>query len=201
MRASIVPESPHDISPLLIGAEVPPVHVKNAKGESIELRAAMLDTPTVLVFYRGGWCPVCSRHLREVSAVEPELAKLGYQVLAVSADKYEMLPEVKEERPLDITFLSDNTLVAAKAFGLAYKVDEITVEQYKKYGMDLEASSGQNHHMLPVPALFLVDMGAIIRFEYINPDYRVRIKSSLLVAAATAASHDMKESANKKKKN
>jgi hypothetical protein len=39
--------------------------------------------------------------------------------------------------------------------------------------------------MLPVPAVFLIGgTKCLIEFEYVNPDYRVRINPELLLAAA-----------------
>ncbi len=40
---------------------------------------------------------------------------------------------------------------AAKAFGLAYKVDEATLKSLEGYGIDLKENSGEHHEMLPVP--------------------------------------------------
>lgn len=78
-------------------------------------------------------------------------------------------------------------MVASKAFGLAFKVAETTVEQYKKGGIDLENASGEKHHLLPVPAVFIVGTDGIIKFEYINPNYKVRLDPDVLLAAAKAA--------------
>jgi hypothetical protein len=43
------------------------------------------------------------------------------------------------------------------------------------------------HHELPVPAVFLVGTNLVIQFEYVNPDYSVRVHSELLLAAARLA--------------
>jgi hypothetical protein len=50
--------------------------------------------------------------------------------------------------------------------------------------MDVEDASGQKHHMLPVPAVFLIATNGLIQFQYANPDYRQRLNPDLLVAAA-----------------
>ncbi|HRN25423.1 MAG: hypothetical protein IT276_02225 [Ignavibacteriaceae bacterium] len=38
--------------------------------------------------------------------------------------------------------------------------------------------------LLPVPAVFIVDQDAIIQFEYVNPDYKVRLDKDVLLKAA-----------------
>lgn len=78
--------------------------------------------------------------------------------------------------------LSDSEMTAAKAFGIAFKVDDATIERYKGYGVDLGDAAGQNHHLLPVPAVFLVNTDGIITFEYVNPDYKVRLDPDVLIA-------------------
>jgi peroxiredoxin len=76
---------------------------------------------------------------------------------------------------------------AAKRFGVAYQLDEVTVEKYKGYNLDIEAASGQTHHMLPVPAVFVLDRSGRIAYSYVNPDYKVRLDPAVLIAAAKAA--------------
>jgi peroxiredoxin len=60
------------------------------------------------------------------------------------------------------------------------------VERYKGYGIDLEGASGETHHLLPVPAVYIVDKKGKILFEYVNPDHRVRIDAQTVLAAAQA---------------
>jgi peroxiredoxin len=72
------------------------------------------------------------------------------------------------------------------AFGLAFRVDDATFQRYHGFGIDLEAASGKTHHILPVPAVFIVDENGRIEFEYVNPDYRLRIPASVVLAAAKA---------------
>ena len=62
--------------------------------------------------------------------------------------------------------------------------DDKTVEKYKKWGIDLEQASGHDHHYLPVPATYLIGTKGTIQFQYVNPNYAVRLDPELLVAAA-----------------
>jgi peroxiredoxin len=82
--------------------------------------------------------------------------------------------------------LSDAGLDAARGFGVAWQVDDGTVGKLREYDIDIEAASGEKHHWLPVPSLFLVDTEGRILFQYVNPDYKVRIHPDVLLAAARA---------------
>jgi peroxiredoxin len=62
-------------------------------------------------------------------------------------------------------------------------LDDQTLAEFKKYNIDVEEASGQKHHMLPVPAVFLVATNGLVQFEYVNPDYKVRLDPDLLLAA------------------
>lgn len=87
--------------------------------------------------------------------------------------------------------LSDSKLDAARAFGLAFQVTPETVEQYKRFDIDLEAASGgETHHWLPVPAAYLLDASLEVVFSYVHPDYRVRVPPAVVLAAARTALED-----------
>jgi peroxiredoxin len=82
--------------------------------------------------------------------------------------------------------LSDNQLEAARAFHIAYHLDDAMIAKQREYGVDLEATTGTKLHELPVPSVFIIDTSGIIRFVYSNPDYTVRLGADALRAAATS---------------
>lgn len=178
--------SADEVSPLLISSKIPDVTVKDIDGNDVNLRAAVSKQPTILIFYRGGWCPYCSRHLADLQKIEDELYEIGYQILAVSADRPEKLKATLQKNELDYTLLSDSPMTAAKAFGLAFKVKQETVDRYKSIGIDLEGDSGHNHHLLPVPAVYILNTEGVVQFNYVNPNYKERINGDVLLAAARA---------------
>lgn len=116
--------------------------------------------------------------------MEPELAELGFRVIALSPDRPEKLTGSLKVGDPGYTLYSDSDLDAARAFGIAFQVDAAQLEAYRGYGIDLAAASGREHHQLPVPAVFLVDDGGTIRWVYSNPDYRVRPENAKLLEAA-----------------
>jgi peroxiredoxin len=109
---------------------------------------------------------------------------MGFQLIAIAPDRPAKLRETQEKHAIHGRFLSDSQMVAAQAFGVAYQVDAQTLNQLKAYGIDLEDASGENHHMLPVPAVFIAGADGVIQFAYANPDYKVRISPDMLLAVA-----------------
>lgn len=180
--------SAEEVNPVLISSTIPDVSVKNTDGENLNLRDIVKDQPTIFVFYRGGWCPYCNSHLADLKKIEDDLTKEGYKVYAISADRPELLKKTMDKNELTYTLLSDAPMTAAKAFGIAFKMDDETVERYKSYDINIEKDSGYDHHLLPAPAVFLVDQKGVIKFSYVNPNYKERIDGGILLAAAKAFS-------------
>lgn len=178
------PTAASEVNPVEVGATAPDVTLVRSDGSKARLHALVADQPAVLVFYRGGWCPYCNRHLAALGEVESDLRHLGYRIHAVSPDKPEKVAAATVEAEFDYALYSDAPAAAATAFGLAFRVDAETYEKLLGYGIDLEAASGHDHHLLPVPAVFIIDRDAIIRFRYYNPDYKERLSGDELLQAA-----------------
>ena len=58
------------------------------------------------------------------------------------------------------------------------------LEKLESYHIDIEAASGETHHLLPVPAVFLTDADGKITYRYFNADYSVRLEAAELLKAA-----------------
>jgi len=66
---------------------------------------------------------------------------------------------------------------------MTFQTGRKALERHRRAGLSLEGWSGEKHHMLPVPAVFIVCADGTIRFEYVNPDHAVRPTPELLLAA------------------
>jgi peroxiredoxin len=181
------------IKPLPVGAHIPAGSVvSNVRGERVDLNREAARRPTILIFYRGGWCPYCNAHLRDLQKSEPELRRLGYQILAVSPDPAAQIRATLAKNPVTYTLLSDRQLEVAAKFGLRFKLDQRYIDHVKAKPdeqaalahVDLQA---QNDGYLLTPAAFILDTHGIIRFVYANNNYAVRVKQDVLLDAARAA--------------
>ncbi|MBA4149033.1 MAG: AhpC/TSA family protein [Verrucomicrobia bacterium] len=170
-------------APLKVGDSIPDVTLRTEENKEVKLRGLTAKQPTVLIFYRGGWCPFCTRQLKDLAGIESDLKKQGAQLLAISMDQPSKLKETPDRENLGYRLLSDSDASAIKAFGLAFKVDDATVEKYKSYKIDLEAAAGRNHHLLPHPAVFVVNTNGVIRFAHVNTDYKVRLAPEKILEA------------------
>lgn len=183
-----LPTSSSAVHPLKTGDKAPAVKVKTPEGETISLTDVLSSAPTVLIFYRGGWCPYCNAQLGKLSMVQDDLTSAGYQIVAISPDTPEYLKETMDKDQVNYLLLSDTSSAASRAFGLAFRVDDETVDKYKEHNIDLEKrSGGETGHILPVPAAYVIDKKGEIRFAHWNADYKSRIDEKKLLKAALDA--------------
>jgi len=183
-RNKKIAKNANEICPLIVGEEIPSAILQSLDGNEINIREIIKGNKSILIFYRGGWCPYCNLHLSELVQIEDSLINLGYKIIAISMDKPDRLRATLEKHKMKYALYSDSKADVCTAFGIAFKVDDEYVAKLKSFNMDLEASSGKIHHILPVPSVFIVDEKGVVQFEYINPNYKTRINGELLLKVA-----------------
>lgn len=185
-----VAQTAAEIKPLGVGDMAPHFTVETVNSERFEFEPRDLERPTILIAFRGGWCPYCNMHLSELRSVIPAITALGVDVLFLSGDRSELLlSSLSREAQDDIdglgyTIMSDANAQAAIALGIAFKASDRTIERRRNRGDDIERSSMARHGVLPVPAVFAVNREGVITYAYTNPDYKVRVSGDELLAAA-----------------
>lgn len=186
MGQHVYPQKAEDISPLLVGENIPMVMLMSQQGEVVDLNKMVAKKPTILIFYRGGWCPYCSKQLSGLQEILGDLKGLGYQLIAISTDTPEGLNTSIKNEKLEYTLLSDSDLSVSKKFGLAFKAP-------KAYWDLLPQSTGGKDIdlLLPVPSVFILSRTGEIMFEYINPDITKRLKPELLKVVAETIIKDL----------
>lgn len=177
-----VPTDPRNVEPLKVGAQLPDVEVRDLNGKSTSLNQLISEKPSLLVFYRGGWCPYCNTHLSDLQKIEKRVLAKGYQVIALSPDRPEELKKSSDKIKMKYKLYSDSEMKAAKALGIAFKLTEEEFNRLKGYKIDVEKASGESHRMLPVPSVFVLDTKGQIQYQYSNPDYKVRLQGGEVLA-------------------
>lgn len=183
--------TPEQVTPLLNGLTIPAVTLQSAAGNSVELIELVKQKPSVLVFYRGGWCPFCNAQLAALRDIEPQLRLMGYQLIAITPDSVAAINKSLQDtggQKLNYTLLSDSNFSASSAFGLAYYLDDKTAVAYKgKLGSLITTEAGTEKVVLPVPAVYIVNTKGEALFNYVHINYKTRLESELLLKAAELA--------------
>ena len=168
---------------LKVGDKLPDLTLKDALNQDVRLAALYGKKPIVLTVYRGGWCPYCNINLKQWQDKLQEVTTLGAAIIAVSPESPEHVAETVGKDQLAYTVLSDSTGGAIKALGLAFMVDEKTQSKYKGFGVDLSKHNADGTWELPHPATYVVDTTGVIRYLYVNEDYKKRADIDEVMAA------------------
>ncbi len=177
---SQVPQKAQDISPLLIGESVTDVTLKDIYNNSVSLDSILNEKPTIMVFYRGGWCPYCNIQLSAIAQSEDEILALGYQIIGVSNEDFQNIVPTVEKDKIKYSIYSDPGSKLMRQMGIAFKPEVSTMTYIEK------KSKGIIADVLPVPSIFILDKSGKILFEYINPDYKTRMSVELLISVLKA---------------
>lgn len=177
-------DAPLKPSPLKAGDAVPAVTLKDTEGRAVTMGSMYAERPVVVMFYRGGWCPYCNESLKEWGQALGEFKGAGVDVVAVSMEKPEKAKAVREKLKTGYALLIDEDGEAARAFGVAFAVDDETKAKLRKYNIDLGASNASGRWELPVPGTFLIDTTGKVRHAFANEDYTKRADPDEFLAQA-----------------
>lgn len=97
----------------------PALKVETLDGETFDLAGAHPRTFTMVVFYRGLHCPVCSKYLKDLDNRLGDFRKSGVEVIAVSCDDHERAVRSRDEWGLkELRVGYGLTLESARDWGL-----------------------------------------------------------------------------------
>jgi len=83
--------------------------------------------------------------------------------------------------------LSDAAIEAARAFGTAFRTADGLTGYLDDKDFDYSEGSIGRHGVLSVPYVYVVDTDGRIVFDFVEPDYKVRLPADELLAAARKA--------------
>lgn len=171
-----------DAPGLKVGDTAPECTALTPLGAVVPLSNVYSSGPIVLVFYRGGWCPFCSKHLAEWSTLQGELGMAGAGLVFVSPESFDGAKKTVEVHAKDCTILCDADGSMSRAFRVAFEMPPDLREKYKGFGVDLEKWNASRKWELPAPATFVIDQKGVIRWAFADWDYKKRADPKEVVA-------------------
>lgn len=121
---------------------------------------------TVLYFVRSAkWCPFCQNQLIDINGINDKLAARGYAMVALSYDAPDVLAAFAAQRKIAYPLLSDQKSAMIDAFGLR----------------DPQYAPGHFAHGVPMPAIFVIDAGGVVRAKLAEEGYKVRPTTDALL--------------------
>ena len=100
-------------------APVPGLEVATLDGDTWRLADQSPENFTMIVFYRGLHCPICSAYLRDLDRKLEEFKAQGVEVIAISGDDEERARQAKTDWKLEnLTIGYGHDLDSAREWGL-----------------------------------------------------------------------------------
>lgn len=166
------------------GLALPDVDLLDGRGAAISLAAARGGRATVLIFYRGAWCPYCNVALRAYQAdLLPVLRERNVGLVAVSPQKPDGSLTASESNELSYTVLSDPGNKLARALGIVTEHGAEARAAQLGLGLDLAEVNADGTHELPMPTVAVVDGGGVLRWIDVHPAYATRTEVAEILAA------------------
>ncbi len=165
------------------GDIAPDFSLPDAKGGSVTLSALLAQGPTVITFYRGGWCPYCNIQLRAYQAILPQIAAAGASLVAISPQAPDRTLSTAETNALTFYVLSDLENRVARSFGLVYSLPEEIRAALRSVNKALPEINGDDSWELPVPSTYVVTGNGRVTLAHIDVDYTQRLEPEEILAA------------------
>ena len=112
----------------------------------------------------------------------PQIKSLGAELVGISPQLPDNSLSTAEKLALEFEILSDVGNKVAKDFGLVFKLSDKMQEIYRGFGIDLEASNGDQSFELPIPATYVIAPNNIIKYAFIDADYTYRLDPETILA-------------------
>lgn len=149
---------------LKVGDKAPKVTVQDVNGRDVNLNSRFTGGLTVVLFYRGGWCPFCNKQMKAWGSQLGRFKDQNVRVIAISPETAEHTKAASERNEIGFDVFVDATTEAMRAFRVAFEVDEGTKQQYlNRHKIDLGEKNASGEWILPVPAVFIInEQGTVV---------------------------------------
>ncbi len=147
---------------LKIGKQLPIFKVEDIS-ENIISSEAFIGKPTIYLFYRGNWCPLCMAQIKEIAAQYKELEKRGVTMNFISPQPHSYSNTLAEKHNLGFNFLTDTNNKVSKQLGIFSKNG--IPAGFQAFGFDSDTV---------LPTVIITDTTGKIIFLDETDNYRVR---------------------------
>jgi len=171
---------------LAVGDVLPDFALPDGDGRTVTSEELLTRGPLALAFFRGAWCPYCSLTLQALEEARPAIERQGACLVAVAPVPAEELRRLAGERGLGLRLLSDPGAAYAKICGVQFEMTEAFTALYqrlaRRFGLETPEVDPGTGWRLPIPATYVADQGAVIRYAFGDADWARRAEPRDVVA-------------------
>jgi peroxiredoxin len=150
------------------GQQAPDFEAEALDGRVVSLRGVLASGPALLVFYRGGWCPICNSQINSLSLEAGAFEAKGVSLVALSNEPPTRGVEVLKRYGSRFPLVYDEGGAILSRYGLR--------DPSPAYA-GLEDTEGYAR-----PACVLVDRSGRVLWSYIGDNPRDRPTTAALLA-------------------
>ena len=160
---------------LKAGDKAPDFTGYDQKGKQVELKKLLEQGPVILFFYRGKWCPICSRYLNNYQDSLKVLTDQGFNVIAITPESIENVEQTVKLHNLTFTVIYDCQEKIMKDYDVMFSVTKAYQDKIlSKFSIDIANNNGRDAARLPVPATYIINREGIIVAVQFDPDFNNR---------------------------
>src|SRR6202451_564902 len=176
------------LHPPMAGA--PDAELRDVHGAAPTLYAAAGSGTSVLVFYRGAWCPYCNIALSAYQTqLLPQLTARGIPLVAISPQKSDGSLTMQQKHSLAFAVVSDPGNTIAGRLGILTRPSPEARAAQLHLGLDLTDVNADGTVTLPMPATVILDAGRAVRWIDVHPDYSTRTEPRQVIDALDHLGH------------
>ncbi len=124
---------------------------------------APLERPTLFLFYRGNWCPLCMAQIKEIAEQYKRIVEKGVNIVLASPQPHRYSRSLAEKFDAPLQFLVDKKNTAARKLG---------IEQ--KFGLPAGFQILGYKSETVLPTIIIADSQGKIVYWETSDNYRVR---------------------------
>ena len=173
--------SQENTSEVLVGQSAPDFSAYGLSGDDVRFSSVARGKKTLLLFYRGGWCPFCNQQLAAIARDFQKFEEQKVIVVAVSGEEVQKGKDLLQKLHLPFVLLSDTSFEGIDKYGVR---DTNISDKVRERGIT----------QLAKPAAFIIDRTGVVRYRYIGKNAPDRPKNEDLLLALAEAEIPMQTS-------
>jgi peroxiredoxin len=142
--------------------QLPSFYLTNTNGNKVN-SDDFRGQPTILMFFRGNWCPLCMAQIKEIAGYYQQLSDLGAKIVLISPQPEKNTQALATKFNVDFYFMTDVNNEAAKSLG---------IEMENGLPMGMEVLGYQKDTVLPT--VLITDRNGKIIYSDLTDNYRIR---------------------------
>ncbi|GAA4279130.1 peroxiredoxin family protein [Aquimarina mytili] len=145
-----------------VGNQLPDFELQDSKKNNVNV-SKFVGNPSIFMFYRGNWCPLCMAQIKEIASQYKELEKRNVNMVLISPQPHKYTQSLANKFDVNFNFLVDQGNKVAKQLDILSK-NGIPMG-FQTLGYDSDTV---------LPTIIITDKQGKIIFADLTDNYRVR---------------------------